>query len=218
MPCAPERRPARTSRFRTALIALLLLKWLHYLSKANWSLSNLAASPILFLAVGHAFSPFKGLMNALFNEIAGRGTESSQRPTSVCDRRRRRGNCSQAGANRIRRADRLDLNRNRDVQHTGRVGPRNESAPCATTIRSPSTMRESGRPERKSVSEVAAVLGVTPTTVLRLIQQKQLPATQPCVGAPWILRRTDVEQCMAEQTNQRPRPRSDSKRLTLEIP
>jgi len=27
----------------TALIAMLLLKWLHYLSKANWSLSNLAA-------------------------------------------------------------------------------------------------------------------------------------------------------------------------------
>ena len=27
----------------TALIALLLLKWLHYLSKARWSLSNLAS-------------------------------------------------------------------------------------------------------------------------------------------------------------------------------
>jgi hypothetical protein len=27
----------------TALIAMLLLKWLHYLSKAKWSLSNLAA-------------------------------------------------------------------------------------------------------------------------------------------------------------------------------
>jgi len=27
----------------TALIALLLLKWLHHLSKANWSLSNLAS-------------------------------------------------------------------------------------------------------------------------------------------------------------------------------
>ena len=26
----------------TALLALLLLKWLHHLSKANWSLSNLA--------------------------------------------------------------------------------------------------------------------------------------------------------------------------------
>ena len=27
----------------TALIAILLLKWLHYLSKAKWSLSNLAS-------------------------------------------------------------------------------------------------------------------------------------------------------------------------------
>ncbi len=26
----------------TALLALLMLKWLHHLSKANWSLSNLA--------------------------------------------------------------------------------------------------------------------------------------------------------------------------------
>ncbi len=34
------------------------------------------------------------------------------------------------------------------------------------------------------VGEVAVALGVTPTTVLRLIQQKQLPAMQPCVGAP----------------------------------
>ena len=29
----------------TALLALLLLKWLHHLSKANWSLSNLASMP-----------------------------------------------------------------------------------------------------------------------------------------------------------------------------
>ena len=27
----------------TALLALLLLKWMHHLSKANWSLSNLAS-------------------------------------------------------------------------------------------------------------------------------------------------------------------------------
>ena len=39
-----------------------------------------------------------------------------------------------------------------------------------------------------SVSEACDVLGVTPTTVLRLIRLKQLPATQACVGAPWIMR------------------------------
>lgn len=72
--------------------------------------------------------------------------------------------------------------------------------------------------DEMSVSEVAAVLGVTPTTVLRLIQQKRLPATQPCVGAPWILRRVNVEQCLAERNQPAPPPTGDSKQLTLEIP
>jgi excisionase family DNA binding protein len=74
-----------------------------------------------------------------------------------------------------------------------------------------------GRDEM-SVSEVAVVLGVTPTTVLRLIQQRQLPATQPCVGAPWILRRADVEQCLAERSQPMIPPTGDSEQLTLEIP
>jgi excisionase family DNA binding protein len=69
-----------------------------------------------------------------------------------------------------------------------------------------------------SASEAAAILGVTPTTVLRLIQHEQLPATQPCVGAPWILRRADVEQCLAERSQSASPPTGDSKQLTLEIP
>ncbi len=72
--------------------------------------------------------------------------------------------------------------------------------------------------DEMSVSEVAVVLGVTPTTVLRLIQQRQLPATQPCVGAPWILRRADVEQCLAERNQPTIPPTGDSEQLTLEIP
>jgi len=49
-----------------------------------------------------------------------------------------------------------------------------------------SVYREGERQARgeMSVSEGAAALGVTPTTVLRLIRLKQLPATQACVGAP----------------------------------
>ena len=69
-----------------------------------------------------------------------------------------------------------------------------------------------------SVSEVAAALGVTPTTVLRLIRLKQLRATQACVGAPWILRRTDVERCVAERNHPATPPTVDSAQLTLEIP
>lgn len=71
--------------------------------------------------------------------------------------------------------------------------------------------------DEMSVSEVAAVLGVTPTSVLRLIQQKQLPATQPCVGAPWILRRADVEQCLAERNQPTTPTTANSDQLTFEI-
>jgi excisionase family DNA binding protein len=72
--------------------------------------------------------------------------------------------------------------------------------------------------DEMSVGEVAVVLAVTPTTVLRLIQQKQLPAIQPCVGAPWILRRAAVEQCLAERNRPMIPPTDDSRQLTLEIP
>jgi len=71
--------------------------------------------------------------------------------------------------------------------------------------------------DEMSVSEVAVVLGVTPTTVLRLIQQKQLPATQPCVGAPWILRRADVEHWLAERNHPTIPSTANSDQLNLEI-
>ena len=69
-----------------------------------------------------------------------------------------------------------------------------------------------------SVSDTAVVLGVTPTTVLRLIRLKQLPATQSCVGAPWILHRADVEGCMADRNHPVSPPTVDSAQLALEIP
>jgi excisionase family DNA binding protein len=83
-----------------------------------------------------------------------------------------------------------------------------------------SVYREGERQARgeMSVSEVAVALGVTPTTVLRLIRLKQLRATQACVGAPWILRRTDVEQCVAERNHPASPPMVDSAQLILEIP
>jgi DNA invertase Pin-like site-specific DNA recombinase len=69
-----------------------------------------------------------------------------------------------------------------------------------------------------SVSDGAAALGVTPTTVLRLIRLKQLPATQACVGATWILCRADVERCVAERNRSATPPTVDSAQLVLEIP
>jgi excisionase family DNA binding protein len=80
--------------------------------------------------------------------------------------------------------------------------------------------REGERQERgeMSVSEAAGVLGVTPTTVLRLIRLKRLPASHPCEGAPWILRGADVERCLAERNQPSPPPTGNSAQLTLEIP
>jgi excisionase family DNA binding protein len=80
--------------------------------------------------------------------------------------------------------------------------------------------REGERKDRGevSVSEVAVVLGVTPTTVLRMIRLKQLPATQVCVSAPWILRRADVERYISERNRPAPPPTVDLAQLVLEIP
>jgi uncharacterized protein YndB with AHSA1/START domain len=47
------------------------------------------------------------------------------------------------------------------------------------------------------VSEVAALLRVTDTTVLRMIREKRLPATQVCLNAPWVLLRGDVADFLA---------------------
>ncbi|MGH9158773.1 MAG: recombinase family protein, partial [Vicinamibacteraceae bacterium] len=65
-----------------------------------------------------------------------------------------------------------------------------------------------------SVREVAVLLGVTPTTVLRLIRLKHVPATQACAGAPWILLPTDVERFVAKRATP---PPVDSPQLSLEI-
>ena len=48
-----------------------------------------------------------------------------------------------------------------------------------------------------TVSEVAALLCVTDTTVLRFIRQKRLPATQVCANAPWVLLKGDVAKFLA---------------------
>ena len=80
--------------------------------------------------------------------------------------------------------------------------------------------REGERQARSEmfVGEAGKVLGVTQTTVLRLIRLKQLPATQACAGAPWVMRRADVERCMAERNRTATPATADSKQLALEIP
>jgi len=55
--------------------------------------------------------------------------------------------------------------------------------------------REGERAERgeATLEEAAAVLKVSEATVRRLIQEKVLPATQHCKGAPWVIRAADLE-------------------------
>ncbi len=44
-----------------------------------------------------------------------------------------------------------------------------------------------------TIEGVAAKLGVSYSTVKRMIQRQQLPASQVCPGAPWIIRAADVQ-------------------------
>ena len=111
------------------------------------------------------------------------------------------------------------LNRNQRRTAHGQIW----TAKRICSLRSHHAIAVYGEGERQtrgemSVSETAVVLGVTPTTVLRLIRLEQLPATQACVGAPWILHRADVERCMAERNHPAPPPTVDSAQLALEIP
>jgi excisionase family DNA binding protein len=66
------------------------------------------------------------------------------------------------------------------------------------------------------VGEAAKLLGVTSTTMLRLIGLKQLPATQVCANAPWIMRKADVDRCMAERNRSATPATSNSAQLELE--
>ena len=55
--------------------------------------------------------------------------------------------------------------------------------------------RDGERAERGEVNldEAAQLLQARTMTVLRLIRRKLLPAHQPCVGAPWTIRRADLD-------------------------
>jgi len=68
-----------------------------------------------------------------------------------------------------------------------------------------------------TVSEVAGMLNVTETTVLRMIRLKQLPATHACANAPWILRKDDVDKWIAACGDRKTRHTIDSNQLSLDI-
>jgi excisionase family DNA binding protein len=52
-----------------------------------------------------------------------------------------------------------------------------------------------------TLEEAAAVLDVSRMTVLRMIRRKLLPATQACLGAPWLIRKEDLASRQEELRN-----------------
>lgn len=65
--------------------------------------------------------------------------------------------------------------------------------------------REGERSERGEVNleEAAQLLQVKSMTLLRLIQRKVLVARQPCAGAPWSIRREDLNSPTIQQARKR---------------
>jgi excisionase family DNA binding protein len=55
--------------------------------------------------------------------------------------------------------------------------------------------REGEWAERGEVTlpEAARMLNLSPLTVLRQIRAGVIPATQYCAGAPWVIKRRDIE-------------------------
>ena len=44
-----------------------------------------------------------------------------------------------------------------------------------------------------TLPEAARMLNLSPLTVLRQIRARVIPATQYCAGAPWVIKRRDIE-------------------------
>jgi excisionase family DNA binding protein len=67
-----------------------------------------------------------------------------------------------------------------------------------------------------TIDEVAAVLKVAPTTVLRLVRRKALAAAQACHNAPWAIRQDDLDDYLAARARQNPSA-STSDQMALDI-
>ena len=92
---------------------------------------------------------------------------------------------------------------NRAGKATGRGNGWTRSRVCwLRNHRSIPPYREGERAERGEVTleEAAAILKVSEATVRRLIQEKILPATQHCKGAPWVIRTSDLDDETVKRT------------------
>lgn len=80
---------------------------------------------------------------------------------------------------------------------------------------------ERGERGELTLDEAAETLSLSPSSVRRLIAERQLPADQFCKGAPWIIRAADLErEKVIEAANarrQRSPPPGNHKQETLEL-
>lgn len=85
---------------------------------------------------------------------------------------------------------------NRSGKTTGRGNGWTQSRVCSLRNHNEiAAHRDGERRERGEVTldEAATALAVSPSTVLRLIKDGNLTATQLCKGAPWVIRAADLE-------------------------
>lgn len=82
-----------------------------------------------------------------------------------------------------------------------------------------SVYREGERQERNELTatEAAALLRISAPTVLRLIRTKQLPATQACIGAPWVIHRTDIDAYCAQRDSAEGPQSADPNQLSIDL-
>jgi excisionase family DNA binding protein len=99
---------------------------------------------------------------------------------------------------------------NRAGKTTGRGNGWTRSSVCLLrNHRSIPPYREGERAERgeATLEEAAAFLNVSEATVRRLIEEKILPATQHCKGAPWVIRAGDLNEETVKQAAEARRQR-----------
>jgi len=85
---------------------------------------------------------------------------------------------------------------NRSGKSTGRGNSWTRGRVCALRQHqkiAPYREGERAAPGEVTLSEAAATLSVSPSTILRMLRNGTLPAQQLCKGAPWIIRSQDLE-------------------------
>ncbi|MEM5292389.1 helix-turn-helix domain-containing protein, partial [Paraburkholderia sabiae] len=67
-----------------------------------------------------------------------------------------------------------------------------------------------------TVTEVATLLGISAPTVIRLIRVGRLPASQACLGAPWITQQVDVDNYLVRRAADHPQS-DNSNQLSIDL-